>query len=228
MTVGSAFGHILPLAVGIALSPLAIVAVFMMLFGPLGRAGGVAFLAGWVGGLLVVGGVAIAISDAAEAAGAGGDESNLAGLMKLVLGLLLLLLAGRSWRSRPAPGEQPELPKWMNALDRLTVPKALGLGALFSSVKLKNLVLLLAAVATISASPASGAQEVALLVAFTTVASLTIAAPVIIHVALGARAEDVLSPAKDWMARNNSTVMAAILVIFGATLIGDAIGILSS
>jgi len=226
--VGSAFGHILPLAVGVALSPLAIVAVLLMLFGQGGRAAGSAFLAGWVAGLLVVGGVALALSDAAEAAGGGGDESTFAGMMKLALGVLLLLLAARSWRSRPASGEQPELPKWMNALDRLTARKALWLGAVFSSLKLKNLVLLLAAVATISASSASGAQEVALLVGFTIVASLTVAAPVLTHLALGDRAEEVLSPTKDWMARNNAATMAAILLAFGATLIGDAVSILSA
>ena len=226
--MGSAFGHILPLAVGVALSPLAIVAVLLMLFGQGGRAAGSAFLAGWVAGLLVVGGVALALSDAAEAAGGGGDESTFAGMMKLALGVLLLLLAARSWRSRPASGEQPELPKWMNALDRLTARKALWLGAVFSSLKLKNLVLLLAAVATISASSASGAQEVALLVGFTIVASLTVAAPVLTHLALGDRAEEVLSPTKDWMARNNAATMAAILLAFGATLIGDAVSILSA
>jgi len=199
-----------------------------MLFGQGGRAAGSAFLAGWVAGLLVVGGVALALSDAAEAAGGGGDESTFAGMMKLALGVLLLLLAARSWRSRPASGEQPELPKWMNALDRLTARKALWLGAVFSSLKLKNLVLLLAAVATISASSASGAQEVALLVGFTIVASLTVAAPVLTHLALGDRAEEVLSPTKDWMARNNAATMAAILLAFGATLIGDAVSILSA
>jgi hypothetical protein len=226
--MGSAFGHILPLAVGIALSPLAIVAVFTMLFGPRGRASGLAFLAGWVGGLLAVGGVALALSDAAEAAGGGGEESTFAGVMKLALGALLALLAVRSWRSRPARGEEPALPKWMAALDRLPARRALWLGAVFSSLKLKNLVLLLAAVATISASSASGVQEVALLVGFTVVASLTIAAPVVTHLALGDRAEEVLSPTKDWMARNNAATMAVILLVFGATLIGDAIGILSS
>jgi len=226
--MGSTFGQILPLAVGIVLSPLPIVAVILMLFTARARANSTAFLAGWLGGLLLVGGAALALSDATGAAGSDGKPSDTSGIVKLVLGILLLLLAVRSWRSRPAEGEQPKLPRWMNALDTFTTTRSAVFGALLSSVNPKNLALLLAAVATISASTASGGQQFALLVAFAIVASLGIAVPVVTNLAMGARAEGVLTPAKDWLSRNNAGVMAVILLIFGAKLIGDAISILSA
>ena len=37
-----------------------------------------------------------------------------------MLGALFLLLALRQWRSRPAPGTEPKMPKWMAGIDALT------------------------------------------------------------------------------------------------------------
>jgi hypothetical protein len=225
--VGGAIGEILPIAIGIALSPLPIVAVILVLFTPRARANGIAFLVGWSGGLVVVGGIALALSNASDAATDDGSESTLSGVVKLVLGILLLLLAVRSWRSRPAEGVEPELPGWMSALDGFTAVKSLGVGAILSSVNPKNLALLLAGVATISASGLSGTEEWVVLGVFVLLASLSILVPVGTYLALGARAESTLTPAKDWLARNNAAVMAVILLIFGAKLLGDGIRILS-
>ena len=46
----------------------------------------------------------------------------------LVLGILLLLVALRNWRNRPARATEPKMPKWMAGIDALTTWKALGLG----------------------------------------------------------------------------------------------------
>ena len=43
-----AIGAILPLAVGVALSPVPIIAVVLMLGTPGGRTNGLAFLGGWI------------------------------------------------------------------------------------------------------------------------------------------------------------------------------------
>ncbi len=224
--MGSAIGEILPVAIGIALSPLPIVAVILMLFTPRARANGLAFLAGWTGGLLVVGGILLVLSDATDAASDDGGESTLSGVVKLLLGVGLVLLAVRSWRARPPDGVEPELPKWMSALDTFTAPRSLAVGAALSSVNPKNLALLLAGIATISGSGLSGGEEAAVLVVFVGIASLSIVIPVGTYFALGDRAEATLTPAKDWLARNNAAVMAVILVIFGAKLLGDGIRIL--
>ena len=58
----------LPLAIGIAISPLAIVAVILILTTPQARTNGPAFLGGWLLALTVVGGVALVVTDAAESA----------------------------------------------------------------------------------------------------------------------------------------------------------------
>ena len=56
--MGQAIGQSLPMAVGIALSPVAIVAVVIMLTTPQAARNGPAFLPGWLAGLAVAGAIA--------------------------------------------------------------------------------------------------------------------------------------------------------------------------
>ena len=50
----SALGSILPQAIGVAISPVPIIAVILMLFSKRARSNGIAFLVGWVLALVVV------------------------------------------------------------------------------------------------------------------------------------------------------------------------------
>jgi hypothetical protein len=61
------------------------------------------------------------------------------------------------------------------------------------------------------------------LVVFVLIASLGVAAPVVIYFALGERAGPLLERLKGWLAHNNAVIMAVLLVIIGVKLIGDAI-----
>jgi Sap, sulfolipid-1-addressing protein len=56
---GQAIGQSLPIAVGIALSPLPIVAVVLMLVTERGRVNGPAFIVGWWAGLAIVGAIVL-------------------------------------------------------------------------------------------------------------------------------------------------------------------------
>jgi threonine/homoserine/homoserine lactone efflux protein len=69
----------------------------------------------------------------------GDGPSTTSSWIKIVLGVLLLLLGVRQWRSRPKKGAPVALPKWMAAIDHVTPVKAAGLGLLLSSVNPKNL-----------------------------------------------------------------------------------------
>jgi threonine/homoserine/homoserine lactone efflux protein len=53
--IGQAIGQALPFGVGVALSPVPIIAVVLMLSTPKGRVNGLAFLLGWVVGIAVLG-----------------------------------------------------------------------------------------------------------------------------------------------------------------------------
>ena len=102
-------GDLLPLAVGVAISPIPIIAIILMLLAP--KAGGTSagFLLGWVAGVVVATGLFTVLA-ATVGLGESGGQSAAASWTKCVLGVLLLLLGLRQWRSRPAPGQEAPLP----------------------------------------------------------------------------------------------------------------------
>jgi Sap, sulfolipid-1-addressing protein len=63
---------------------------------------------------------------------------------------------------------------------------------------------------------------------FVLIATVGVAAPLVIYFAMGPRAEKVLEGLKTWMAHNNTAVMAVLCLIIGVKLVGDAITGLSS
>ena len=127
--MGAVIGDLLPLAVGVAVSPVPVIAVILMLLAP--RAGGTSagFLVGWVLGIVVATVVFTLVAGATDL-GSTDDPSALASWVKLILGVLLLVLAVRDLRAKPAADGKPALPKWMSAIDAMTPPRATVLGFL--------------------------------------------------------------------------------------------------
>jgi threonine/homoserine/homoserine lactone efflux protein len=220
--VGDAIGQMLPIAVGIAVSPLPIVAVVLMLATPRGRVDGPAFVIAWIVGLAAIGVVVIAaVGDSAEA-DAGGTPGWVDGL-KLGLGILLLLLGLKQWRSRPRGGAPAELPKWMAALDSFGPVKALGAGVVLSLLNPKNLLLAIGGATVIAQAGLSAGEEAGALAIFVAIATIGVAIPVVLYFAMGDRSRELLDAMKDWLARNNAVIMAVLLLVIGVKLIGDAI-----
>jgi len=217
-----AFGELLPLAIGIAISPVPIIAVILMLITPKARSNGPAFLGGWLLGLAVVGTIVLVVAGSSDVATSSGPSKTVA-LVKLVLGILLLFLAWRQWRGRPKPGEEAPLPKWMKALDTFTPGRSVAVGALLSGVNPKNLVLCAAAAAGIAQTGLSSVDQALLLVALMVIGSIGIIVPLVMFFTLGDRATATLDEWKAWLAGNNATVMALLFVVFGFVLMGKGI-----
>ncbi len=223
--MGSVIGDFLPVAVAVAASPVPIIAVILILFTPKARTNSVAFLFGWVMGLTVVGSIVLIAGDfASDDSG----ESTASGVVKLVLGLVLLLLAVRNWRLRPKAGEDPEMPGWMATIDDFGAGKSAGTAAFLSGVNPKNLPLTVAAAATIAAAGLTTGEQIGVFAVFVAIASVTVATPVLVYLIMGERVQDGLNTLKGWLIANNNTVMAVLFVVFGAKLLGDGISILSS
>jgi threonine/homoserine/homoserine lactone efflux protein len=220
--MGDAIGQMLPSAVGVAISPLPIVAVVLMLVTARGRVNGPAFILGWWVGLAVVGAIVLAVADGAGATDEG-EPATWVSVLELVLGVLLLLVAFRQWRARPQGDAEPPMPKWMAALDAFKPPKAAGAGVFLSALNPKNLLLTVAGATAIAKAGISGGEEAVALVVFILIASLGVAAPVVIFFAPGEKAGPLLDRLKGWLAHNNAVIMAVLLVIIGVKLIGDAI-----
>ena len=224
--MNEAIGAVIPLALGIAISPISVIAVILMLFSPRARQNGVAFLAGWVLALTVVGALVLVLAEAGRV-GSDDSSSNVAALLKGLLGVLFLLLAVRQWRSRPAEGEQTPMPKWMAAIDSFTTGRSLGLAALLAGVNPKNLALTVGAGLAIAQAGVTGASAVVALIVFVVVASLSVAIPVFYYLAAGEGAKQTLDGWRAWLLANNSTVMTVLFVVLGFVLMGQAVAALS-
>lgn len=215
------------MAIGVAVSPVPIIAVILMLFGPRARSTGPAFAFGWVLALSVVGGVVLVVADSSDVSSEQ-DPSDAVFAVKLIIGLLFLVLAVRQWGSRPKEGEEPEMPGWMSAVDQFTPIRAFGMAILLAGVNPKNLGLTLAASSTIAQAGLTDAEPWIVLLVFVALASLTVVLPVAYYIVAGDSAERALDTMKSWLTANNATVMAVLLLILGVLLVGDGVGGLTS
>jgi Kef-type K+ transport system membrane component KefB len=104
--MGEAIGQVLPLAVGVALSPMPIVAVVLMLVTRQARVNGPVFVLGWLVGLAVVGVIVLALAGPADASEDGEPATWVGVAAPVVLCFALgdrapqLLEALRSWMAR--------------------------------------------------------------------------------------------------------------------------------
>ena len=220
--MGRGIGEVLTFAVGVAISPAAIIAVILMLFSQRARVNGPVFLVGWVVALGALCAVVYTISNQSNA-GTSDTSSDSVSWLKIALGVTFLLLARREFRKRPAPGTEAEMPKWMKRVDALTPVQSLGLGVVLAVVNPKNLALTVGAAAGLGQLGLSTADAVVSLIVFVAVGSLTIAGPVVYYLVGGEKSKAQLDYLKDWLGRHNDAVMAVLFLVFGVALIAKGI-----
>ena len=223
--MGQAIGDLLPSAVGVALSPVPIIAVILMLGTPRARTNGPAFGLGWVVGLVVVSVIVVLVASGSDDPDSG--SSTAVDWIKLLFGLAFLVLAFGQWRKRPQPGHEPEMPKWMAAIDTFKPAASFGLGAALSGVNPKNLALTLAAAASIAQAGLSGGGTAVAIGVFVIIGSITVAGPVIFFMVAGDTAKAPFAAIKDFMSAHNAVIMMIVLLVLGAKLLGQGIAGLS-
>lgn len=221
--MGSAIGDLLPLAVGIAISPMPVVAAILMLLSPKARTTSLAFLAGWLVGVVITLIVFTLLSSILPRSDPN-QARPIAGLIKIALGALLLLLALRRFRSRPGVAAEPAMPKWMSAIDTMTALRGLMLGFGLSALNPKNLLLGVAAGTVVGTATLPVGQEVVAIVVFTIIASSTVGVPIVAYLVAPRAMAGPLGSLREWLLRNNATVMAVVLLVLGVVLIGKGIG----
>jgi hypothetical protein len=221
-----AITDVLPYAVGLAIIPIPIIAVILMLFSSRARVNAPAFLIGWLISLSAIVAVVYAISNASNTS-TDSSASDTSSTIQIVLGVVLLVLAVRKWRHRPAPGEEEPMPKWMSALESFTPVKAFGLAVVLCALNPKNLILAVGAAALVGQGTYSTTDAVVALVVFVVLSSLTIAIPVVYALVGGDRARHTLDGWKTWLAVHNAAVMTVLLLVFGVILVAKGTGRLS-
>jgi hypothetical protein len=220
--MGEAIGQLLPFAVGVAVSPMPIVAMVLMLITPEAKVNGSMFLLGWVVGVAIAGAICLLVIGPSSTDD-DGVPADWTFWLKLVLGAALMVLAVKEWQARPAPDAEVPMPKWMSALDSFTPVKAAGMAVLLSALNPKNLVFIIGGATAISQFDLSGGDQAVCWAVFTIIATIGVAVPMAIYLFMGDKAATTLDHLKTWMARNNTAVMAVLLLIIGVKLLGDGI-----
>jgi threonine/homoserine/homoserine lactone efflux protein len=217
-------GDLLPLALGVAISPVPIIATILMLLAPQAKGTSIGFLVGWVAGIVVAVTVFEVIAATAGLDDGTSSSSSVTAWIKIVLGALLLLFGVRQWRKRPKAGEVAALPKWMAAIDSFTFVRALGLGFLLSAVNPKNLLMCIAAGSTIGSAGLGASEVVAAIAIFTLIAASTVAVPVVGFLVAHERLRQPLDELRTWLQANNVAVMSVLLLVIAVVLLGQGIG----
>ncbi len=208
------------MAIGLALSPLPVIAIFMLLMTPRASVNGPSFLGGWFLGIYVVGVIVFNIP------GLEADQSqptDFSAMLRIGVGVLLLIGAVRYWFNRPGPGDEVKTPKIFVHIDRFGFWKSFFTGILLSVVNVKNFALSAAGAKEIEDVSAKGAGIYWYLLLFTIIGSLLIIFPTLVHILFGNKVEDRFQRWKAWLIRNNHMLLVILLTVFGLVLINGGV-----
>ncbi|KGJ75991.1 hypothetical protein GY21_09435 [Cryobacterium roopkundense] len=218
-----AFGAALPVAVAVALSPLPLIAVLLVLLSPAGSSAGLTFLAGRLLGVGVVVGLFAVMSDLVERSD---DGSPFVGVLRLVVGAALMVLAVAKWRGRPRSADEVDLPGWMGAIEGSSPTRAAFLALTLSVANPKELLLGVGAGITIGSAGLPLGATLAVGAAYTAIACLSVATPVVAFLAAPDRIRGRMEKLRVTLVRHNDAIMSVVLLVIGAALIGGGLSAL--
>ncbi|HET7074497.1 MAG TPA: GAP family protein [Mycobacterium sp.] len=209
---------LIPLGLVIALSPITVIPAVLVLHTPRPRPASLAFLAGWVLGLVGLTGVFVGLSDLLGDLGKA--PPTWASWMRVVLGLVLIAFGVFSWLTRH---RQTKTPGWMRSFSKLTPVRAGLTGVALAPLRPEVLVLSAAAGLAIGTGGLSVAGAWIAGAVFVAVSASTVAIPILAFVAAGDRLDDALERLKVWMEQNHAGLTAAILVLIGLLVLYNGI-----
>ena len=115
------------------------------------------------------------------------------------------------------------MPKWMNGIAGFAPGKSLIVGVGIGALNPKNIIVGVAAAVAIASASLSAGQEAGVIAVYVLVAVLGVAAPFVVTLAMGEKAQTILDSWKAWLGQNNAVVMTILFLIFAVVLIGKGI-----
>lgn len=209
------WGALLPLVVGSAVVPIQVVVVLLLLQGG-GRVPALAWVAGVSTVRLLQGlvfGVVLGPETPTTSAPGPDEASPFTASLLLVLGVLLLVMAGR--KALDQPDEDAPPPRWLEATTSMGPGRAYLFGALSMVVGAKFWVFTLGAVAAIHDAALPTATGVLTFVLFVVLAQALQVAALVVAFAAPRRADDLLGPAAGWLTQHNRPLVIVVGVVFG-------------
>jgi hypothetical protein len=216
-----ALGHVLPIAVTLALSSVPITVVILILLSPNRRRSSIPFLVGWV---LGIAGFTILFTLLARVLPRPSSNRTALGVgaALMVVGAALLVFGVVSWRRSIGKPPRGSLPRWLRAVGSLRPLPAFGLAAGLS-VRPKAILLGIAAGVSLDADAAGFAATAIVIAIYTVIAATTVARPVVAARVSPARMEPRLAAIRGWLSRNNRTVSIIITLIMGVVIFSSGL-----
>jgi Sap-like sulfolipid-1-addressing protein len=214
----SVLTKLIPLGLVIALSPITVIPAVLVLHAPRPRPAGLAFLWGWVLGLVALTAVFVWASDLLG--GLHQAPPRWASWLRVVLGSALIVFGVYNWLTRH---RHTKTPGWLRSFSKLTPVRAGVTGAVLTAIRPEVLILCAAAGLAIGTGGLSVAASWITGAVFVVVSSLTVAIPILAFVAAGDRLDDALERLKAWMEENHGALMAVILVVIGLIVLYNGI-----
>lgn len=208
-----------------ATSPLALASVLVVLTSGRGRINGLAFAIAFVAGQVLCCALAFSLGLVASP---GHEERfpTLEALLVVALGVGLVALAVyfRRRRREPRPSVFAERADHLKArLAKLSVPTALGTGAVLGFGGPKRIGITVLTAATVTASGVGEASAVALALVYVAVATVLVWVPVLLYVVFGHRAADWLTAGQQWIAQRRDTLTFWPSTVLGLVLVVDGV-----
>jgi hypothetical protein len=216
-----AVGHVLPIAVAVALSSVPITVVILILLSPTRNRSAIPFLIGWLIGLAGVAAAFTLFAILLPESSAKRPQIGVAILLMLV-GISLIVVSIVTWRKAVERPASDSLPRWLSAVSSIGPVSAFGL-AIGLNLRPKALLLSAAVGVSINADDLGIAPAAVVIGIYTIVASLTVSVPVILTLASPTRMEPRLVQIRGWLERNNRTVSIIIMLVIGVVIFSNGL-----
>jgi Sap, sulfolipid-1-addressing protein len=216
-----AIGHVIPIAVAVAISSVPIMATILILLSPNRTRSAVPFLIGWVLGILVVVSVFTLIAQALPTARTQRQPDVAIAVLETLVGVAIVALSVIAFR-RARHHPEATVPDPLKTHRSLGPWQALGL-AFVLNLRPKGLLLAIAAGLTIRADAGDATDAVIAIAVYTAIGASSVAVPIVATLVAPKRTEPKLLSAREWLTRNGGTLTSLILFFIGVVVIGMGI-----
>jgi hypothetical protein len=204
------WAELLPLALASMVVPVQWTLTILLLRTSRPRA--LAFVAGNIAFRLLQGALFFALVP--ESGSGGSGTSALVSWLLLVVGILLLVKAGRSLLGE-APDDDAPPPRWIEAASTMSTARSFVVGAGLLAIGAKFWVFTMSAVAVIDDADLSTPTTVATFVAFALLAVLPSLVVVAATLVAPTRSSSFLDAASAWLTRNTRRIVIGICLVVG-------------
>ncbi len=210
--MGEIIIQLTPFIIGSAVVPLQIMMVILLLNSPRqGLPKSIFLVAGMTVVRLLQGAIfGLILSPSTGEASA---KSPVVSTLLVVLGIILLITAYKTWRNEDDPDAPP--PKWMVMQDNLTPLKAFGMGAVLVLISGKFWVFTLSAIAVIEDAQLGQPSSTVAFLMFVLLAQSLLLFAILIRIIIPGQSKSTLESISAWLTRYNRPIVLVVSLVFG-------------